>query len=308
MSTLRIVFMGTPAFAVPSLEALLAHHCDVVAVVTAPDKPQGRGQRLAASPIKIAAGLRNIPVLQPTNLKAPSFLKTLKSYQPDLQAVVAFRMLPQAVWAMPALGTFNLHASLLPQYRGAAPIHWAIIHGEQETGVTTFFLKQGMDVGPILFQEREPIGVHDTAGTLHERLKYKGAQLVLKTVRAIEAGSHLPIPQAPTQESLQKKAPKIYRADCQISWLQEATAVLNFIRGLAPLPAAWAVLNGQCYKILAAEKASVVLPPLSPGQVHSDGKRHVHIGTQGAPVALKVLQLAGKRPMEVGEFLRGHAI
>lgn len=308
MPNIRLVFMGTPEFAVPSLEILLANNYEVAAVVTAPDKPQGRGRRVMPSPIKVAAIAHHIPVLQPTNLKTPSFLEILQSYQANLQVVVAFRMLPQVVWAMPALGTFNLHASLLPQYRGAAPINWAIINGEQETGVTTFFLEQAMDTGHILFQEKEPIYAQDTAGTLYERLQHKGAQLVLKTVQAIEEGSYTETPQAPTQESLRKKAPKIYKEACQINWAQEAAAVLNFIRGLSPYPAAWTILNGQTYKILTAEKAKIALPPLGPGEIHSDGKHYMCVGTQSDPVAIKVLQLAGNKPMAIQEFLRGHKI
>ena len=308
MPSVRLVFMGTPEFAVPSLEILLANNYEVAAVVTAPDKPQGRGQSVMPSPVKVAARAHNIPGLQPTNLKAPSFLATLQSYQPNVQVVVAFRMLPQVVWALPALGTLNLHASLLPQYRGAAPIHWAIINGEQETGVTTFFLAQAMDTGPILFQEKEPIYAQDTAGTLYERLQHKGAQLVLQTVQAIEEGSYTATPQAPTPATLRKKAPKIYKEDCRINWAQETAAILNFIRGLAPYPAAWTILHGATYKIWAAEKAKEVLPRLGPGEVYSDGKHYVCVGTQSDPVAIKVLQLAGKKPMEVRAFLRGHKI
>jgi methionyl-tRNA formyltransferase len=305
---MRLVFMGTPEFAVPSLEILLAHNYEVAAVVTAPDKPQGRGRSVMPPPVKVAARAYNIPVLQPTNLKEPSFLETLKNYQATLQVVVAFRILPQMVWGMPMLGTFNLHASLLPQYRGAAPINWAIINGEQETGVTTFFLEQAVDTGHILFQEKEPIYAHDTAGTLHDRLQYKGAQLVLKTVQAIEQGNYTTRKQVPTQESLHKKAPKIYRKDCQITWNQEAEDILNFIRGLSPYPAAWSLFNGQTYKIRFAEKVKMTSPLLAPGEVHSDGKHYVHVGTQSTPLAIKVLQLAGKKPMEVQEFLRGHSI
>ncbi|MEL6606837.1 MAG: methionyl-tRNA formyltransferase, partial [Bacteroidota bacterium] len=250
MSNIRLIFMGTPEFAVPSLEILLANGYDVAAVVTAPDKPQGRGKKVSPSPIKVAALAHRIPVLQPTNLKDPAFLATLQSYQANLQVVVAFRMLPQVVWAMPDLGTFNLHASLLPAYRGPAPINWAIINGEQETGVTTFFLEQSMDTGHILFQEKESIDTQDTAGTLYEKLRRKGAQLVLKTVQAIQEGSYKPVPQTPTPESLSKKAPKIYKEDCRINWAQEPKSIVDFIRGLSPYPAAWTILNDKTYKIL----------------------------------------------------------
>ena len=305
---MRLVFMGTPAFAVPSLEILLAHHYDVAAVVTVPDRAQGRGRRVIPSPIKVAANAYNIPVLQPHSLKDPSFLEKLASYRANLQVVVAFRILPKAVWAMPTLGTFNLHASLLPQYRGAAPIHWSIINGERETGVTTFFLEQTVDTGHILFQEKESIHADDTAGTLYNRLQYKGAKLVLKTVRAIAQGDYTRKPQMPTQESMRKKAPKIIKKDCQINWDQAAEVILNFIRGLAPYPTAWTLFNGQVYKILSAEKAEVALSHLAPGEVHSDGKNYVHIGTQDTPLAIKALQRAGRKSMEVREFLRGHKI
>ncbi len=308
MPNIRLVFIGTPEFAVPSLEILLANNYEVAAVVTAPDKPQGRGKRVVPSPIKVAARAYKLPVLQPTDLKAPSFLAALQSYQATLQVVVAFRMLPQVVWAMPALGTFNLHASLLPAYRGAAPINWAIMNGEQETGVTTFFLAQAMDTGPILLQEKEPIYTKDTAGTLYERLKHKGAQLVLKTVQTIAQGHYTATPQASTPARLDKKAPKIYKEDCRINWAQDAAAILNFIRGLSPYPAAWTILNGRNYKILSAAKAKAVLPHLNPSESYSDGKHYVCIGTHSDPVALKVLQLAGKKPMTVQEFLRGHKV
>lgn len=307
-SAMRLVFMGTPKFAVPSLELLLANNYAVVAVVTVPDQPQGRGRKLLPSPIKVAANAHNIPVLQPTSLQAPSFLEKLQSYQANLQVVVAFKMLPQVVWAMPALGTFNLHAALLPQYRGAAPIHWAIINGEKETGVTTFFVDQAMDTGHILFQAKEPIHAHDTAGTLYERLQNKGAQLVLKTVQSLEKGHYTASPQVCTPDSLHKKAPKIYKKHCQISWNQEAGDILNFIRGLSPYPAAWAILNGRTYKILSVKEVSTALPRLGAGEIYSDGKHAVYIGTKSVPLAIQALQLAGKKPMKVRDFLRGHKI
>jgi methionyl-tRNA formyltransferase len=300
--------MGTPEFAVPSLEVLLANKYEVAAVVTAPDKPRGRGRKVMPSPVKVVASAHNIPVLQPVSLQAPSFLEALKIYQADLQVVVAFRMLPQVVWAMPLLGTFNLHASWLPQYRGASPINWAIINGEQETGVTTFFLEQAMDTGLILFQEKEPIYAYDTAGTLYERLQHKGAQLVLKTVQAIEQRNHTGRSQIITQASLRKKAPKIYKENCQINWSQDAEIIRNFIRGLSPYPAAWTSFNGKTYKILAVEKSKVTLPHLYPGEVYSDGKHSVCVGTCDIPITIKSLQLAGKKPMGIQEFLRGHNV
>lgn len=308
MPNIKLVFMGTPDFAVPSLESLLANGYEVAAVVTAPDKPQGRGKKVLPSPVKVAALAHHIPVLQPTNLKDPSFLTTLQNYQADLQVVVAFRMLPEVVWAMPRLGTFNLHASLLPAYRGAAPINWAIINGEQETGVTTFLLAQAMDTGNILFQEKELIAPKDTAGMLYERLRHKGAQLVLQTVQSIEEGSYTPVPQTTTPESLGRKAPKIHKEDCRIDWGQETKPILDFVRGLSPYPAAWTILNDKTYKILSAEEPQGVLPCLGPGEVYTDGKHQVCVGTQGSPVVIKVLQLAGKKPMTAQEFLRGHQI
>lgn len=308
MLDMRLIFMGTPAFAVPSLEILLRNNCKVVAVVTAPDKPQGRGRKLQPSPVKVVADAYGIPVLQPINLKNPDFLHTLNTYRAHLQVVVAFRILPRAVWEMPTLGTFNLHASLLPQYRGAAPIHWAIMHGEPETGVTTFFLSQTVDTGPLLFQEQEAIAVDDTVGTLYERLRHKGAQLVLKTVRAIAQGDYTASPQTLTPGSSLKQAPKIYKKDCQINWNQEEEVILRFIRGLSPQPAAWTLLNGRSYKILAAEKTTIPLPHLDPGEAYSDGRHHVYVGTRHTPLAIKILQLAGNKPMDVPTFLRGHAI
>src|SRR6478736_8938465 len=251
MNNLRIVFMGTPEFAVPSLEILVENKFCVVTVITAPDKPQGRGQKLSYSPVKECALKHNIPVLQPTNLKSPEFQEELKSYHANLQIVVAFRMLPEVVWAMPALGTFNLHASLLPQYRGAAPINWAIINGEKETGATTFFLKHEIDTGSIIFQEKEPILDSDNVGSLYERLMIKGAGLVLKTVRAIEQGDYPSVVQ-PANIDI-KHAPKIFKETCEINWNQSSEAVRNFVRGLSPYPGAWVTLNGKVFKILKCE-------------------------------------------------------
>ena len=213
---MKVIFMGTPEFAVPSLEVLVENGINVVAVITAPDKPRGRGQKIVFSPVKTSALKHNIPVLQPTNLKSPDFLEELTRYQADVQVVVAFRMLPEVVWNMPPKGTFNLHASLLPQYRGAAPIHWAIINGERETGVTTFFLQHDIDTGSIIFQEKEPIHEEDNAGSLYERLMQKGAGLVLRTVQAIQKGKISTIPQPEGVEI--KHAPKIFKETCEIQW------------------------------------------------------------------------------------------
>src|SRR5688572_14256950 len=246
MNQLRIIFMGTPEFAVPSLEILLENNFNVVAVITAPDKPQGRGQEVVGSPVKECALKYHVPVLQPTNLKSPEFLEELKSYNANLQIVVAFRMLPESVWSMPSLGTFNLHGSLLPQYRGAAPINWAIINGEKETGVTTFFLKHEIDTGSIIFQEKEPIHDSDDIGSLYERLMKRGSQLVLKTVKAIETGNYPTVPQPQGIEI--KHAPKIFKETCEINWDQSTGQIINFVRGLSPYPGAWTVLNGKTFK------------------------------------------------------------
>lgn len=305
MNSLRIIFMGTPEFAVPCLEILIEQKFNVVAVITAPDKPQGRGQKLVPSPVKEAALKHKLPVLQPTNLKAPAFVEELKSYQANLQIVVAFRMLPEVVWAMPTLGTFNLHASLLPQYRGAAPINWAIINGETETGVTTFFLKHEIDTGSIIFQEKETIHESDTVGTLYERLMHKGAKLVLKTVKAIEAGDYPILPQTTSEEI--KHAPKIFKETCEINWNQPAKKVVDFVRGLSPYPGAWTVLNGKTYKILNCEPTVISRPSTADiGQWTVDSG--LKIKASDGWVNVLEFQPEGKKRMQVEEFLRGNKI
>ena len=297
--------MGTPEFAVPSLEILIQNGHHIVAVVTAPDKPQGRGQKLVASPVKECAVKHGLPVLQPTNLKSPEFLETLKSYHANLQIVVAFRMLPESVWAMPLLGTFNLHASLLPQYRGAAPINWAIINGEKETGVTTFFLKHEIDTGSIIFQEKEVITTEDNAGTLYERLMHKGAALVLKTVRAIEQGENPSIPQ-PENLTIHH-APKIFKETCQINWNQPAEAVRNFIRGLSPYPAAWTILHGKSFKIYRSSIHSTGTVA-TPGTIDTDQKSFARVATADGWLSLEEIQAEGKRKMTPQEYLAGNKI
>lgn len=297
--------MGTPEFAVPSLEILVQNKFNVVAVITAPDKPQGRGQKLMPSPVKECALKFNIPVLQPTNLKSPAFLEELKSYNANLQIVVAFRMLPEVVWAMPSLGTFNLHASLLPQYRGAAPINWAIINGEKETGVTTFFLKHEIDTGSIIFQEKEPILDSDDVGSLYERLMKKGSQLVLKTVKAIEAGIYPSLPQSSDIET--KHAPKIFKETCQINWNQSTTQIINFVRGLSPYPAAWTVLDGKTYKIFKCQSA-VADRPSTVGQLETDNKTYLYVKTLDGWISILEFQPEGKKRMTVEEFFRGNKI
>lgn len=303
--SLRIVFLGTPEFAVASLEKLVNAGCNVVAVVTAPDKPQGRGKQLGMSAVKEFAVSVGLPVLQPTNLKSPEFLEELKSYKADLQIVVAFRMLPELVWDMPPLGTFNLHGSLLPQYRGAAPINWAIINGEKETGVTTFFLKHQIDTGKIIFQEKEPIREDDNVGTVYDRLMKRGADLVLKTVHAIESGDY---PQMEQDETIElKHAPKIFREDCEIDWIKSAKEVRNFIRGLSPYPAAWTMLNDLNLKIFNVE-FSDHKSAKNVGVFDSDGKNYIRVKTGDGILEITELQLQGKKRMKVDEFLRGYQL
>lgn len=306
MNTLRIIFMGTPEFAVPSLETLVQNKFNVVAVITAPDKPQGRGQKLVSSPVKESALKHNIPVLQPANLKSSDFLEELKGYRANLQIVVAFRMLPEVVWTMPELGTFNLHASLLPQYRGAAPINWAIINGEKETGVTTFFLKHEIDTGRIIYQEKEPILENDDVGTLYERLMQKGAALVLKTVKAIETGNYPSVPQDLNVEI--KHAPKIFKETCEINWSQSSEQVINFVRGLSPYPGAWTMLNGKAYKILKCKKSMVdsSQSAVNNGQWTID--HGLKVRTADGWVSILEFQPEGKKRMSVEEFLRGNKI
>lgn len=297
--------MGTPEFAVPSLEILVEHKFNVVAVISAPDKPQGRGQKLLPSPVKECALKYNIPVLQPTNLKSPEFLEELKSYNANLQIVVAFRMLPEVVWAMPSLGTFNLHASLLPQYRGAAPINWAIINGEKETGVTTFFLKHEIDTGSIIFQEKEPIQDSDDVGSLYERLMKRGAQLVLKTVKAIEAGDYPSSPQSTEVDT--KHAPKIFKETCQINWTQSSTQIINFVRGLSPYPGAWTVFNEKTYKIFKCQSAKINQPSVV-GQIETDNKTYLYVKTLDGGISILEFQPEGKKRMTIEEFFRGNKI
>jgi methionyl-tRNA formyltransferase len=304
--TIRIIFMGTPEFAVPSLEILIQSGMNVVAVITAPDKPQGRGQKIVYSPVKECALKYNVPVLQPTNLKSPDFQQQLKDFNADLQIVVAFRMLPEAVWAMPVIGTFNLHASLLPDYRGAAPINWAIINGEKETGVTTFFLEHDIDTGSIIFQEKEIIHADDTAGTLYERLMNKGAQLVLKTAQAIASKNYTSKPQG--KSAAEKHAPKIFKETCEINWTWINENVVNFVRGLNPYPSAWSTLEGKFYKIHKVSAVSGSAADKSPGSITTDHKNFLHIQTGLGSVSIEDLQPEGKRKMTIQEFFRGNKL
>lgn len=302
---LRIVFMGTPDFAVPSLEILIENKYNIVAVITAPDKPAGRGLKIQTSPVKDIALKYAIPVLQPTSLKDASFVEELKSYNANLQIVVAFRMLPESVWNMPEIGTFNLHASLLPQYRGAAPINWAIMNGEKETGCTTFFLQHEIDTGDILFAEKETIAEDDNFEELYNRLKIKGGSLVLKTVIAIEQESYTPMPQQ--FSTALKSAPKIHKETCKIDWTKPAEEVRNFIRGLSPYPAAWTEFNGKILKIFKT-KISSENNSKSPGEIESDNKSYIHFHTSNGVLSILELQLEGKKRMTVEEFLRGNKI
>lgn len=302
---MRIIFLGTPEFAVESLRTLVEAGCEIVAVVTAPDKPAGRGQQPGTSPVKAYALTQGLPVLQPEKLKNPDFLETLQGYRADLQIIVAFRMLPEVVWSMPPQGTFNLHASLLPDYRGAAPINWAVINGETQTGVTTFFLQHEIDTGPLIFQEPEPIHPDDTAGTLYDRLMRRGAALVLRTVRAIESGTAPQVPQ-PTIE-VPKHAPKLFRETCEIDWHQTAERIRNFIRGLAPYPAAWTTLNGKTlkvFKVLHAEHPTEAVP----GSFETDGKTFLRFRCADGWVEVLELQLEGKKRMDIEAFLRGNRV
>jgi methionyl-tRNA formyltransferase len=304
MKPLRIIFMGTPEFAVPCLEALVAAGKQVVGVVTAEDKPQGRGQKAGASAVKECALKHGLRILQPAKLKAPEFIEELKSLQADLQIVVAFRMLPEAVWSMPRLGTFNLHASLLPKYRGAAPINWAIMNGEKETGVTTFFLQHEIDTGNIIFQEKEPIQESDDVGSLYERLMQKGAQLVLKTVDAIESGTAPNHPQI--WDATAPHAPKIFKETCEIKWNSRAEAIRNFVRGLSPYPTAWTLLNGKIYKIFKVVAMSG--EALAVGEIKTDSKTYLHVGCVDGYVAIEEFQPEGKKRMRVEDFFRGNKL
>lgn len=307
MKKLRIVYLGTPEFAVPSLQILLENGYEIAAVVTSPDKPGGRlgVQQSAVKKYALAHGLR---VLQPEKLKNPEFLETLRALKADLQIVVAFRMLPEAVWNMPPLGTMNLHGSLLPKYRGAAPINWAIINGEKETGLTTFLLKHEIDTGDLLFQERVPIGENETAGELHDRMMLQGAQLVLKSVQAIERGELHPFPQVETEAS---HAPKIFTETCRINFDQPASKVHDFIRGLSPFPGAWTELDGKTFKILRAVRGEGFKagekPP--PGKFFTDNSRNfLKISASDGFIQVLELQLEGKKRMYVRDFLNGYRL
>ena len=302
MRHLRIIFMGTPEFAVPSLQILVENGFEVAAVVTAADAPARRGRGGAVeTPVKKCALAYGIPVLQPTSLKSPEFLEQLRSYQANVQVVVAFRMLPQVVWGMPEYGTFNLHGSLLPKYRGAAPIHWAVIRGEKETGVTTFFINKDIDTGSVLFQESLPIGEDETTGELHDRMMVLGAQLVLKTVKAIAREEVQPCRQ---DDSLATHAPKIFHDTCRIDFNQPCEQVHNFIRGMSPYPGAWMMHEGQEIKVLRSTK-DLAHPTGLPGTILTDHRSYIKVQTADGAINLEELQLQGRRRMPVREFLNG---
>lgn len=297
--------MGTPDFAVASLDAIVADGWDVVAVVTAPDKPAGRGMKLTPSAVKQYAVDKGIPVLQPLKLKDPEFLETLRGYRADLQVVVAFRMLPELVWNMPPLGTINLHGSILPQYRGAAPINWAIINGETETGVTTFRLKQEIDTGDILLKRTMPIHAEDDFRTVHDRMKSLGAEVLVETVRGLASGTLTPIPQDHVDPQSLKPAPKIFTDHCRIHWDQPVAALHNLVRGLSPVPGAFTTLHGRMLKIYRSRPVPAAHGQ-APGTVESDGRQRLRFAAADGWLEVLEVQAEGKKRMAVEDFLRGY--
>ena len=296
--------MGTPDFAVASLDKLVKANKNVVGVITATDKFGGRGgKKLIQSAVKKYAVEKGLKVLQPKNLKAPEFLEELRSLNADIQIVVAFRMLPVVVWDMPPKGTFNLHGSLLPKYRGAAPINWAVINGEQETGVTTFFLQHAIDTGDIIDQKSMPIDSDDTAGIVHDKMMALGAELVLETVEKIESGK---VESSAQDESLVCEAPKIFRETCEINLNQSIDKVYDFVRGLSPFPTAWTVLDEKMLKIYACKK--VKQARTSETTFETDGKSYLHIWADDGYLDVEDLQIQGKRRMKIKDFLNGYKI
>lgn len=304
--SLRIVFMGTPEFAVASLNALVEAGCNIVAVITAPDKPAGRGMKLTESVVKKYAVENGLKVLQPEKLKNPKFLTALKSLNADLQIVVAFRMLPEAVWNMPPMGTVNVHGSLLPQYRGAAPINWAIINGEKETGVTTFKLKHEIDTGDILLQERFPIGDDETAGEVHDRMKEIGAKILVETVKGLAEGSLTEQPQTlELKPQTLVHAPKIHTDTCIIHWDRPVETVHNLIRGLSPYPGAFTILNEKMLKVIRSKK-EITYPKSTEGDYETDGRTFLKFACSDGYIHLLEVQLEGKKRMSITDFLKGY--
>jgi len=307
----KIVFYGTPEIASESLKALVDCGYHIVGVVTAPDKPAGRGMKLRASAVRQYALEQGLEVLQPERMSDPGFLARLQALEPDIQVVVAFRMLPKTVWSLPARGTFNLHASLLPQYRGAAPINWAVINGEKETGLTTFFLRDKVDTGDIIFRESMNIGPDETAGELHDRMKVKGAQLVVRTVEAIVSGNVETFEQSGFMDhgSQLNPAPKIFTETCRIDWTMPSAAIYNFIRGLSPVPGAFTEIRMKDGKLSKLKIFQAALgkhgPSGSPGILTTDGHSFLGISASDGDILINELQLEGRKPMKTGEFLRG---
>jgi methionyl-tRNA formyltransferase len=299
----KIVFMGTPAFAVASLKALLDAKMNVVGVVTAPDKPAGRGMQLQQSAVKQFALEHQLPIAQPEKLKSPEFFAQIQAWQPDLQIVVAFRMLPESIWSFPPMGTLNVHGSLLPKYRGAAPINWAIINGEKETGVTTFRLQHAIDTGDILLQERIPIGPDMTAGELHDIMMEVGAQTLVTTLNGLIAGA---IQAKPQQEALPSlHAPKIFTKDCQIDWQQPVAQIHNLIRGLAPFPGAITKVDGKLVKLFSTSMMHEI-PKETIGSFVTDGKTYARFACTDGYIQLNDIQWEGKKRMPIADFLRGY--
>ena len=308
LQDLRIVFMGTPEFAVGSLSALVEAGCQIVGVITAPDKLAGRGMKLTESAVKKYAVEKGLHILQPEKLKNPDFIAALKALKADLQIVVAFRMLPEIVWEMPPMGTINLHGSLLPQYRGAAPIHWAVINGEKETGVTTFKLQHAIDTGDILLQRSFPIGPDETTGEVHDRMKDIGAKVLVETVKAIAENTLKETQQSTlSSEAVLKHAPKLFTENCVVNWNQSIDQIHNFIRGLSPFPGALSKLDDKILKIYRSKKEYSVKKEI-PGTVFSDGKTYLKIAAEDGFIYLLDLQLEGKKRMLTEDFLRGYRL
>jgi methionyl-tRNA formyltransferase len=304
---LRIVFMGTPDFAVASLDAICKAGYNVIAVITAPDKPSGRGMKITESAVKKYAGEHNLNILQPLKLKDPHFLDELRSLNADLQIVVAFRMLPEVVWNMPPMGTVNLHGSLLPQYRGAAPINWAIIYGEKETGVTTFKLKQEIDTGDILIQEKIPVGGDETFGEVHDRMKEIGAGVLVRTIDGLVNGSLQEIPQSAIATENLRSAPKIFTDHCRINWSASVQDIHNPVRGLSPSPGAFTSLQGKMFKIFRSEIETGDIAEIA-GSFKSDGKTFLKFACKDGYLLVKELQIEGKKKMGIEDFLRGNKV